>query len=107
MREYAVTGRAAAQTLIQQYSAVSVPASDPASQSLQRRAIQMLQTYAGSFDRETAMAGELQAIATLLRDPRSIAAVEPEIDRHTEMFGAMDNDRLVDATRRQAIMSQN
>lgn len=62
-------------------------------------------TFDGSFDREAAMAGLLDQIVALLRDPRDIGVVEPVIDGHAESYANMDLERVADMERRAAIIS--
>jgi hypothetical protein len=103
MRTLIATGRASTRVMQQDFSDPSQVA--PTEVALLPHLQGMLATYEGSFDREAALAAELQAVAVLLRDSRSFAAVEPSIDQHISVFGDLDTQRIGDAQRRQAFLT--
>jgi hypothetical protein len=105
IRVLSATGRAAAHAMMRQMSQAPTGGASEA-QALIARVQSLFQTYDASFDRELAIAGEFQAIAVLMRDPRDFATVEPEIDRHGDTFGALDAERLTDAQLRQSLLAR-
>lgn len=104
MRMRSASGRAAARVMLAELP--ETPPNAPDAIALLDRARALFQSYDASFDRELAIANELDAIAVLLRDSRSLIAVEPEIDRHSEIIGNLDAERLVDAQHRQELLSR-
>lgn len=104
MRADATVGRAAIVSL-KDTLAVEARTNAGTAALLPRLAV-ILDTYGPSFDREVAMAGELDAMAAILRDPRDFGPLEPDFDTHMSKFGDMDSARVPDANNRAAQFQQ-
>src|SRR5262249_23267003 len=104
MRQDATAGRASITSLESTLTAEAQTNAGTA--AILPRLLPIVDSYSASFDREVAMAAEMDAMAAALRDPRSFAAVEPDFDAHMTKFGDMDNQRLIDVNRRAAMFQQ-
>jgi hypothetical protein len=104
MRADAIAGRAAITSLKQSLAAEA--RANAGTAALLLRFGTILDTYGPSFDREVAMASELDAMAAILRDPREFAPLEPDFDVHMNKFGDMDTARVPDVNARAAAFQQ-
>lgn len=104
MRAHVAGGRAATTSMLAQFNGAR--AQQGLEPGLLARASSAFATYPASFDREIAIAMELEAIATLLRDPRPMAEVEPSVDAHMETAIRLDSERVADVQARTRLLTQ-